>query len=619
MTGYVNKILEIDLTTKKSSIITIADKDKERFIGGSGLSAYLFLERGLYKVDPLSEKNELIIMTGPLTGTTLPGTGRFTVCAKSPLTNIWGEGNCGGNFGPELKFAGYDGIIVKGISERPVYLYIEDGKAEVRSADGLWGRDTYDVTDILKGRYSKKAKVLAIGQAGENLVKYACIVNDKGDVIGRCGLGAVMGHKRLKAIVAKGSGKVTPAFPDEYNSLRKILLEKIKENVVSQSFHQMGTAVGMDLGLLSGDIPIKNWRLGDHPELTNTITGPIMTEKYLKRAGACFGCPIACKRVVEVKDGQYKTDEGPGPEYESLCSLGAMTMTFNLPALIKANELCNRYGIDTVSCGSTIAFAMDCYENGIINRADTDGLELAWGNEGVLLSLIKKIADREGIGNILAEGSKKAAEKIGKGAEEFVVTVKGLEAEMHDPRGWHGMGLAYAASNRGACHSQSMSVHIEQGVTIYPELGLDKDFKGQTSEGKAEMTIKSQNMAMVVNSAVICLFVMSCISMDDVADMLRTTTSFDYNKNAVLEAGERIWLLKRGINNLMGVTSADDILPKAIMTPLKDGAAAGSVPDMKLMLREFYQLMGIDEKGRPTKERLERFGLGELIKRLYSR
>ena len=425
MTGYVNKILEIDLTTKKSSIITIADKDKERFIGGSGLSAYLFLERGLYKVDPLSEKNELIIMTGPLTGTTLPGTGRFTVCAKSPLTNIWGEGNCGGNFGPELKFAGYDGIIVKGISERPVYLYIEDGKAEVRSADGLWGRDTYDVTDILKGRYSKKAKVLAIGQAGENLVKYACIVNDKGDVIGRCGLGAVMGHKRLKAIVAKGSGKVTPAFPDEYNSLRKILLEKIKENVVSQSFHQMGTAVGMDLGLLSGDIPIKNWRLGDHPELTNTITGPIMTEKYLKRAGACFGCPIACKRVVEVKDGQYKTDEGLGPEYESLCSLGAMTMTFNLPALIKANELCNRYGIDTVSCGSTIAFAMDCYENGIINRADTDGLELAWGNEGVLLSLIKKIADREGIGNILAEGSKKAAEKNWQGCGGVCCNSKG--------------------------------------------------------------------------------------------------------------------------------------------------------------------------------------------------
>lgn len=617
MAGYVNKILEIDLTTKKSDIITISDNDKERFIGGSGLSAYLFLERGLYKVDPLSEKNELIIMTGPLTGTTLPGTGRFTVCAKSPLTNIWGEGNCGGNFGPELKFAGYDGIIVKGVSEKPVYLYIEDGKAEIRSADGLWGRDTYDVTDILKDRYSKKAKVLTIGQAGENLVKYACIVNDKGDVIGRCGLGAVMGHKKLKAIVAKGSGKVSPAFPDEYNSLRKMLLEKIKENVVSQSFHQMGTAVGMDLGLLSGDIPIKNWRLGDHPELTNTITGPIMTEKYLKRAGACFGCPIACKRVVEVNDGPYKIEEGPGPEYETLCSLGAMTLTFNLPALIKANEMCNRYGIDTVSCGSTIAFAMDCYENGIINRADTDGLELAWGNEDILLSLIKKIANRDGIGNILAEGSKKAAEKIGKGAEEFVVTVKGLEAEMHDPRGWHGMGLAYAASNRGACHSQSMNVHIEQGVTIYPELSLDKDFKGQTSEGKAEMTIKSQNLAMIANSGVICLFVMSCINTDDVADMLRTTTSFDYNKAKALEAGERIWLLKRGINNLMGITSADDTLPKAIMTPLKNGAAAGSVPDMKLMLREFYQSMGLDEQGLPLKERLERYGLEELIMKLY--
>ncbi len=617
MAGYINKILEIDLTTKKTDIITIPDKDKERFIGGSGLSAHLFLERELYKVEPLSEENELIIMTGPLTGTTLPGTGRFTVCAKSPLTNIWGEGNCGGNFGPELKFAGYDGIIVKGISEKPAYLYIEDGKAEILNADGFWGRDTYDVTDILKDRYSSKAKVIAIGQAGENLVRYACIVNDKGDVIGRCGLGAVMGHKKLKAIVAKGTGKVSPALADEYNSLRKILLEKIKENVVSQSFHQMGTAVGMDMGMLSGDIPIKNWRLGDHPELTRNITGPIMRERYLKRAGACFGCPIACKRVVEVKDGQYKTDEGPGPEYESLCSLGAMTMTFNLPALIKANEMCNRYGLDTVSCGSTIAFVMECYENGIIKKDDADGIEPLWGDGDIILELIKKISFREGIGDILAEGSKRAAEKIGKGAKDYTVTVKGLEAEMHDPRGWHGMGLAYGTSNRGACHSQSMNVHIEQGVTIYPELGLDKDFKGQESIGKAEMSVKSQNMAMVVNSAVICLFVMSCISMDDVADMLRTTTSFDYNKDKALETGERIWLLKRGINNLMGVSSADDALPKAIMTPLKNGAAAGSVPDMKLMLKEFYQLMGIDEKGRPTKERLERFGLVELAARLY--
>ena len=618
MAGYTGKILEIDLATKINSIITVPDKDKERFIGGSGLSAHLFLERELHKVDPLSEKNELIIMTGPLTGTTLPGTGRFTVCAKSPLTNIWGEGNCGGNFGPELKFAGYDGIIVKGVSEKPVYLYIEDGKAEIRNADNLWGNDTYDVTDILKERYSKKAKVLTIGQAGENLVKYACIVNDKGDVIGRCGLGAVMGHKRLKAIVAKGTGKVSPALSDEYNTLRKRLLEKIKDSVVAQSFREMGTAVGMDLGLLSGDIPIKNWRLGDHPEISKTITGPIMREKYLKRAGACFGCPIACKRVVEVADGPYKIEEGPGPEYETLCALGAMPLNFNLPLLIKANELCNRYGLDTVSCGATIAFAMDCYENGIIKKADADGIELIWGDGDVILTLIKKIALREGFGKILAEGSRKAAEEIGKGAEDYAVTVKGLEAEMHDPRGWHGMGLAYATSNRGATHSQSMNVHIEQGVTIYPEICLDKDFKGQVSEGKAEMTVKSQNMAMVVNSAVICLFITSCISMDDVADMLRTTTSFDYDKNKVMEAGERIWLLKRGINNLMGVTSADDALPKAIMTPIKDGASAGSVPDIELMKKEFYQLMGLDEKGWPLKERLERYGLEELIIKLYS-
>jgi aldehyde:ferredoxin oxidoreductase len=619
MAGYQNRILEVDLSTSQMNIIDVSVEDKRRFIGGSGVAAKLFLDRFNPKVDPLSPDNPLIVMNGPLTGTTLPGTSRFAVCGKSPLTGIWGEGTCGGNFGPELKFAGMDGIIFKGASPTPVYLVIEDDKIEIRDARDLWGMDNYIVTDLLKERHGKERspKVLSIGPAGENLVKFAAICNDKGDFIGRTGMGAVMGSKKLKAVVVKGTQKVEVSHPEEYAALRKLLITKSRDAMVAQSFRSMGTDAGMDLGMMNGDVPIKNWMVGEDLELSANLGGPTMTEKYLTRNHACSFCPIACKRIVKVDDGPFKTDEGPGPEYETCCTFGTLIMNHDLTGVIKANEWCNRYGMDTITCGATIAFAMEAFEKGLITKKDTDGINLTWGNISGAIELLHKIGKKEGIGVVLSEGSREAAKRLGKGAEEFCVEVKGLEVPMHDPRGYHGAGLSYTTSIRGACHLMHLCLGIEQGITAYPEAGFQENYIGQSSEGKAELVKLCEDLGLPCNSLVICEFVAWTLSANELAEMVRVTTGFDYTLKDLFACGERTWFLKRGLGNMMGISAKDDRLPKRILTPLKEGAAAGSVPDVEKLLREYYEIRGLDREGKPRKEVLIKAGLEDLAKRLH--
>ncbi len=619
MGGYVGNTLEIDLRTGKMEKISIEEEEQRKFLGGSGLGAKIFLDSFNPDVDPLSPENPLILMTGPVVGTQFPGTSRFAVCGKSPLTGIWGEGTCGGNFGPELKFAGMDGIIFKGASPTPVYLSIEDDKVELRDASDLWGMDNYSVMDFLKERHGKekRPKILSIGPAGENLVKFGAICNDKGDFIGRTGMGALMGSKKLKALVVKGTRRVEASYPDQYFSLRKSLITKARDAMVAQSFRSMGTDAGMDLGMMTGDVPIKNWMVGEDFELSATLGGPSMTEKYLTRNHACSFCPIACKRMVKVDDGPFKTDEGPGPEYETCCTFGTLIMNYDLAGVIKANEWCNRYGMDTISCGATIAFAMEAFEKGLINKNDTDGIDLTWGNISGAIELLHKIAKKEGIGALLSEGSREAAKRLGKGADEFAVEVKGLEAPMHDPRGFHGMGLAYMTSIRGACHLMHLALGVEHGITTYSEAGFQENYVGQASEGKAEMIKRCENLGLPCNSLVICEFVAWTLSANDLAEMVRVTTGFDFTLEDLLACGERTWLLKRGLGNMMGVRSRDDRLPKRILTPLKEGAASGSVPDVEKLLREYYKIRGLDEGGRPKKEVLIKAGLEVLAKRLH--
>jgi aldehyde:ferredoxin oxidoreductase len=617
--GYARKLLEINLTEGKIQKKPLDDSLLRNYLGGGGLAAHLFLNKFSPESDALSPDNPLIIMTGPLVGTLLPGTSRFAVCARSPQTGFWGIGACGGTFGPELKFAGYDGIFIEGKSEKPVYLLVEDEKVEIRDASDLWGKLVYEVTDILKERHGgkRKPKVLVIGPAGENRVRFAAIANDKAHYIGRTGLGAVMGSKMLKAVVVSGTGKVLPALPEEYKALRENLLEKIKENQFGQVLRSMGTAASMDPGMMMGDVPIRNWTKGEFEGSVN-IGGPTMTEKYLTKVHACYACPIACKRVVKVDGGPFKTDEGPGPEYETCCTFGSFIENDNFEGIIKANETCNQYGVDTISCGATIAFAMQCFDNGILTTADTDGIELNWGNIESALKMVEKISKREGIGNVLAEGSAKAAKMIGKGAEQYVVAVKGLELPAHDPRGFHGMGLEYAVGYRGACHLQHMSHTIEQGLTEQVDAGFKADYEGQSSDGKAEMVVLSQNVGVPPTSACLCLFVYDCISVKDFADMIHVVTGWDFSTDDLIKTGEKIWLLMRGITNLLGSKASDDALPPQVMKPLEEGMTVGSVPDIEKMLKEFYELRGLDANGLPRRDVLEKAGLNDLAQKLYS-
>jgi aldehyde:ferredoxin oxidoreductase len=430
-------------------------------------------------------------------------------------------------------------------------------------------------------------------------------------------MGALMGSKKLKALVVKGAKRVEASHPDEYSALRKSLMTKSRDAMVAQSFRSMGTDAGMDLGMMTGDVPIKNWTIGEGLELSANLGGPSMTEKYLTRNHACSFCPIACKRVVKVDDGPFKTDEGPGPEYETCCTFGTLIMNDDLAGVIKANEWCNRYGMDTISCGAMIAFAMEAFEKGIVTKKDTDGVDLTWGNISGAIELLHKIVKKEGIGVVLSEGSREAAKRLGRGAEEFAVEVKGLEAPMHDPRGFHGMGLAYMTSIRGACHLMHLALGVEQGMSTYTEAGFQENYMGQTSEGKAELVKRCEDLGLPCNSLVICEFVAWTLSANELAEMVRVTTGFDFALKDLLACGERTWLLKRGLGNMMGVSVKDDRLPKRILAPLKEGAAAGSVPDVEKLLREYYEIRGLGEDGTPKKEALIKAGLEDLAKKLH--
>ncbi len=636
MGGYAGKFLLIDLTyeSKDSSgskdpsesknpsgsidHFTIDENVLKKFIGGSGLGASIFIDRCTPNVKPLSEENPLIVMTGPLTGTTFPGSSRFSICGKSPLTCIWGEASIGGNFGPELKKAGYDGILLLGASKKPVYLFIDNDRVEIRDASTLWGKDIYETTDLLKESLGSRFKILCIGQAGENLVLYAAIGNDKSHFAGRTGMGAIMGFKMLKAIAVHGSGKVKIENADDYKRILTAVAKGCKESLLAQSLHEMGTDSVMDLEMVTGDVPIKNWTIGQDLKLSESLGGPTLAERYLVRTHTCSFCPIACKRVIRVNESTYLVEEGPGPEYQTCCSFGTMIMNYNLPALVRANELCNRYGMDTISCGSTIAFAIDCFENGLLSTKNTDGLVLKWGDMNVILKLLEKIAFRIGIGDLLAEGTRRAAERIGSDAHDLAVQVKGLEVPNHDPRGFHGMGLAYVYSNRGACHNQHSVLPVEQGWIVRKELDLEEDYKGQTSNGKAKMVIICENYGMLLNALCQCHFVNFVTSPAQLLNAFNAITGWKYTLDDLLACGERIWFLKRGLINLMGITDKHDILPKRILTPLKNGCAAGSIPDIELMKSEYKGIRRLNERGIPVKEKLMELGLDILAKKLYT-
>ncbi len=620
MKGYNGKILEVDLTSKIFRELIIKEELYRKYLGGTGLAAKILFDNYDFKkkISPLSAENLLIFMTGPLTATRLPGCAtRFSVCSISPLTGIWGEASCGGRFGIQLKKAGFDGIVIKGVSDSPVFIKIVDGNVEIKDASRLWNKDTYEVYDILR-KEEGVATSLSIGIAGENKVLFANIANEPGNYAGRCGLGAVMGSKNLKAIGVKGTKSIEFADSKKIDKLRKNIIEKQRENIIVQTLKEFGTDGGLPVLMMLGDVPIKNWNLGVWDEGSEELSGMNMSETILINKKACFGCSISCKRAVKVNEGKYKIEKGPGPEYETCASFGTLCYIDDLKAVTKINELCNRYGMDTISCGGTIAFAIECAEAGILKN--TNGLKLSFGDADAILKLVEMIAKRDkGIGNLLADGSKKASKKIGKESEKFLVEVKGLEVPMHDPRAFHGLGLEYAISNRGACHVNSYQMFVELGQAFYPEIGLEGPYEGMESMGKARIVAITQNLGSIFNSTNICSLLGISFSATDILNSLSYSTGFNYTLEDMMKIGERIWYLKRGINNLLGIKRQDDRLPEKILIPTTEGAAAGSVPDIELMLNEFYKIRNFDKEGRPKREKLEELGLGSLADKLYGK
>jgi aldehyde:ferredoxin oxidoreductase len=605
MTGYVGKILKVDLTQGKISVEPLNESYAKSFIGGSGLGSRYLYDMVTNETAPLGAENPLIFMTGPLTGNNIPSCGRFTVCARSPLTGFWGEANSGGDFSPKLKFAGFDGIIINGISSKPVYLEINDSQARLKDASKLWGLDCYQTQTSIKSEIGKaKSSIACIGIAGEKQSRMAAIINDNGRAAARTGLGAVMGSKRLKAIAVYGESH--PKLSDE-KALNKVAREAyglLKEDITAQMFHLGGTAFYMDIGMMYGDIPTRYYTQGEFD--VSRITGAVMSETILTGTKGCYRCPIACGRKVKLEE--YGVKEADGPEYETIAALGTLLLINDLPGIAYAGHLCNLYGLDTISVGATIAFACYLYEQGVLNRSDTDGIELRWGDVDCLIKLVEKIAHREGFGDLLADGSLALVRRYG--VEDTAVHVKGLEIPMHDPRAFAGMAVAYATSPRGGCHLNSDFFMVEIGYE-FPEVGIKASPREQWSESskeKVQMVVRHQDWRSIYDSLIMCKF--ARLSTNVISELVNAATGWEMSDNDLMRSGERIFNMKRLINLKFGLKPQDDRLPDSLLKPLPNGGAKGQVPDIKMMLEEYYTLRGWNrETGWPLDNKLKELGL----------
>ncbi len=610
--GYNGKILRVNLSENKISTEEPEEVVYRRYLGGGALSSYYLLKELKPKIDPLGPDNMLIIMTSVINGTNISGANRYSAAAKSPLTGGYGESEAGGWFGPELKTAGFDGIIIQGKSEKPVYLWICDGEAELRDASKYWGKLSGEVQDGLEEEIGdKRIRVLQTGVAGENLVKFAALTNQLKHYHGRTGLGAVMGSKNLKAIAVRGSKRMTP-FDEE---AARSVFDWFRENYDKENdmMHLYGTARIVGSLSANGILPTRNFRDGSF-EKAEDITGQTMAETILKRRGTCYACAVACKREVEAPELGVEAKYG-GPEYETIAAMGSLCGIGDLKVIAKANQLCNQYVIDTISTGAAIAFAMECYENGILTKEDTNGLEVTFGNEEALLKLIEMIGRREGIGDMLAEGVKRAAQHIGKGAEQYAMHVKGQELPMHEARGKQSLALAYATSPTGADHMEAphdvfFDAFNPQGHAL-GGLGLIEPVEAlDLSHRKVRAYYYCQLAFSFYNSIGMCDFVgvpLGSLSLEQIVNHVNAVTGWDVSLWELLKVGERANCMSRIFNYREGFTKADDTLPDRIFEGLGNGALEGVKIDKQEFdeaLKLFYQMSGWDETGYPMKAKL---------------
>ena len=612
MKGFEGKLLVVNLSNKEISEEQTNNSIAEKFLGGAGYACRYLYDKISRDTDPLSPDNILMFMTGLFCGSNAPTSGRFVVCAKSPLTGIWGESNCGGFFGPELRKAGYDGIVIKGASENPVYLEIKENGIEIKDASHLWGKGIFETSKMLKDNSgSPLTRVACIGQAGENLVKYAIIASEE-KAAGRTGMGAVMGSKKLKAITVRGTKRKYDAFaPEEFKEAVKVTTDEINSAFATQMTRELGTSGVVDMYNETGELPIKYWTQGTWEGAYN-ISGSTAFEKIFSGSYNCFSCPIGCSKRTKIEEGEFKTDgEIEAAEYETVAGFGSMLLNDNLEGIQRANYLCNDYGIDTISGSSTISFVYKLFDDGKISSDDINGLDPKWGEITPAIELIRIIALREGIGDIMAEGSDYVGKKFNVPQEE-IATVYGMEIPYHDLRRMYGMAAGYAlATPRGPCHTSCDAYIVLLGYP-FSGFGIELNVDWYQDDGPmAEFCARIQDYRAIYASLIICTFANPPPEM--ILDMIIKATGLNLSMEEFKILGERMYMIKRLFNLKMGLTPAADRLPKIVLNPVSDGGSAGKTPNFQQLKDAYYKYRQFDmESGYPNKEKLKDLGLDNL-------
>ncbi len=603
--GYMGKILRINLTSGQVAVEPLSEELVKMFIGGRGIAAKILYDELQPGTDPLSPENKLVFITGPLAATAFQSCSRWIVTTKSPLTGGMFRASAGGGFGAELKTAGFDALIVEGKAEKPVYLWIKDDQVEIKAADQLLGLLSRQTTDAIRREMQdKKIMVAAIGPSGEKLVRFAAIVDDR-RTASRGGVGAVMGSKNLKAIAVRGSKHVAVAERSRMLAITKKYGETVQTEPKFQGFRHLGTAAAVGFCHEVGVYPVKNFQEGVLENVSGRLTGEKVDEIFIKDA-YCNRCHIHCGSVLQVKDGPYASDAIEGPEYETLYSFGGEVGNTDLGMIIEANRICDDFGVDTMTAGCCIGFAMELYEKGILTKDDLDGLDLTWGNHEAIIALLKKIVNREGIGDLLAEGTRIAARKIGRGAEKYAMQVKGLELPGYEPRGIKAGGLNLATAALGASHCVGQSPEEIMGTETVDRFA---------AEEKGAMCKRNQDKVAIYETGIVCIFPMALklVGLTGLKDMLYAATGIEQfnSEDYLLSVGERIWNIEKAFNVREGFDRKDDYLPERfIKEPLERGPVKGHTVEMDQLLDDYYEARGWDKQtGAPLRATLERLGL----------
>ena len=611
------KILKVDLKSKSFQEINIHKDLVKTFLGGPGFAIDYLMKEKAFEYEPLSEKNPLALMTGLLTSTSFPCSAFYSVSARSPLTNIYGEGLSGGFFGAELRKS-VSGIIIENKADSPVYLAIEDDHYELKDASDLWGLTTDKTIQSLRSTLGKQHKVTCVGPSGEKMIPLASIINDHFRAVGRTGMGTVMGSKNLKAIAVKSTKKLDYFNEEKFNKISKSIFLSFKKSAMADVLKNFGTN-NIDYFERLADVPHKNWTLHKWKGV-NEISGSVVLERLHVKSRPCYLCPFSCGREIEIKEGPYKISNAACSEYETTAAFGSMCLISDVEAIAYMNHLCNIMGVDTISVGCTIAFAMDCYEKGILTQADI-GFPLEWGDADSAIRLLNLMCSNEEIGKILNKGSRKASEHIGKGSKEFLTEIKGLEAPMHDPRAIFPLGLQYATSNRGACHLRGFANDLYSGFTGFNDalkISKEKSIRERTVDNPefARDVAISQDLSEINNALGICRQTISSGSqivenlLDLILDEIYYLTEIRLTLAELMEIGERIFNLKRAFNNKCGITKKDDRIPPRLKFPLEKGRIKDKVLIIDLMLDEYYKFRGWDLNGVPTKSKLLELKIG---------